>query len=67
MVVTASREAAVKYRQAFENYVQRKGYNNIHALVAFSGKVTIDGVEYTETGMNGIPEKNLPIEFDKDE
>lgn len=67
MVVTASREAAVKYRQAFENYVQRKGYNNIHALVAFSGKVTIDGVEYTETGMNGISEKNLPIEFDKDE
>lgn len=67
MVVTASRASAVKYRQAFEDYVTRKGYTNIRALVAFSGKVVVDGTEYTETGMNGIPEKNLPAEFDKDE
>lgn len=67
MVITASREAAVKYRQALEDYVIRKGYSNIHALVAFSGKVTIDGDEYTESGMNGFPEKNLPSEFDKDD
>lgn len=67
MVITASRASAVKYRQAFEDYVIRKGYTDIKALVAFSGKVTIDDTEYTETGMNGIPEKNLPAEFDKDE
>lgn len=66
MVVTDSRESAVKYRQAFEDYIKRKGYSDIHALVAFSGKVTIDEKEYTETGMNGFPEKNLPDEFDKD-
>ena len=64
MVITASRDAAVKYRQALEDYVNKKGYKGIHALVAFSGKVTIDGTEYTEAGMNGIPEKNLPDEFD---
>lgn len=66
MVITASRAGAVKYRQAFEDYVTRKGYTDIHALVAFSGKVTLDGQEYTEVGMNGISEKNLPAEFDKD-
>lgn len=34
MVVTASRASAVKYRQAFEDYVTKKGYAGIHALVA---------------------------------
>ena len=67
MVITASRAAAVKYRQAFEDYVTRKGYTDIHALVAFSGKVTLNDVEYTESGMNGFSEKNLPAEFDKDD
>ena len=67
MVVTGSRAEAVKYRQAFEEYVKRKGYDDIHALVAFSGKVKVDGHEYTESGMNGIPEKNLTAEFDKDD
>lgn len=67
MVITASRAAAVKYRQAFEAYINRKNYTNIHALVAFSGKVDLDGEEYTEVGMNGIPEKSLPAEFDKDD
>ncbi len=69
MVVTASRQSAVKYRQALEDYITRKGYDDIHALVAFSGKVTLpdDDTEYTESGMNGIPEDRLPDEFDKDE
>lgn len=69
MVITASREGAVKYRQAFEDYITKKGYENIHALVAFSGKVSLkdDGKEYTEVGMNGITEDKLPSEFDKDD
>lgn len=66
MVITASREAAVKYRQAFEDYVKRKGYSDIHALVAFSGKVKLEDKEYTEPGMNGFAEKKLPKEFDGD-
>ncbi len=68
MVITASREAAVKYRQAFDDYVEKKGYENIHALVAFSGKVTLkdDEKEYTESGMNGFSEDKLPQEFNKD-
>lgn len=67
MVITASREAAVKYRQAFEDYVKRKGYSDIHALVAFSGKVKLDDVEYTEPGMNGFNAKKLPDKFDTDD
>lgn len=69
MVITASREGAVKYRQAFEDYITKKGYENIHALVAFSGKVSIkeDNKEYTEAGINGFSEDKLPTEFDKDD
>lgn len=69
MVVTASREGAVKYRQAFEEYINKKGYDNIHALVAFSGKVTLKGDEneYTEPGINGFSEDKLPMEFDRNE
>lgn len=69
MVVTASRQSAVKYRQAFEDYVAKKGYSDVHALVAFSGKVKLDGdeTEYTETLMNGFSEDMLPKMFDKDD
>lgn len=69
MVITASRQAAVKYRQAFEDYTKRHGYKDIRALVAFSGKVKLpdDETEYTEAGMNGFSEARLPKEFDGDE
>lgn len=66
MVVTSSRQAAVKYRNEFESYIAKHGYSGIHALVAFSGKVTLDGKEYTETVMNSINEENLPEAFDSD-
>lgn len=69
MVVTASRQAAVKYRQALEAYIQKKGYRDIHALVAFSGKVKLPGEEkeYTEAGMNGFPEDQLTRQFDQED
>ena len=68
MVITASRQGAVKYRQAFEDYITKKGYEGIHALVAFSGKVKLpdDEKEYTESSMNGFPEDRLTKEFDTD-
>lgn len=67
MVVTGSRPEAVKYRKAFDEYLNKKGYNDIKALVAFSGKVTLDDVEYSEAQMNGFSEDKLPAKFDKDE
>lgn len=66
MVVTSSRQAAVKYAKAFEEYVRSQGYEGIHALAAFSGKVTLDGEEktYTEVGMNQMSEDMVPDAFD---
>ena len=68
MVITASRQGAVKYRKAFDEYIGKKGYEGIHALVAFSGKVKLDGDEreYTESSINGISEDRLTKEFDTD-
>ena len=67
MVITASRQSAVKYRQALEDYIVRRGYKDIRALVAFSGKVVSDGKEYTESSINGFSEDRLTKEFDKDD
>lgn len=71
MVVTNGRESAVRYKLAFEKYIQEKGYNDIKALVAFSGKVILNDnaeKEYTEVAMNGgIKETELPERFDSDE
>jgi len=39
MVVTSSRKEVVRYKQEFDKYVARKGYDMIRALVAFSGEV----------------------------
>ncbi len=66
MVITSSRQTAVKYRNEFETYIAKHGYTGIRALVAFSGKVSLDGKEYTETVMNGIKEEDLPEVFDSD-
>jgi type I restriction enzyme R subunit len=66
MVVTSSRLEAVRYKQSFDRYIQKKGYP-IKTLVAFSGTVQDDklaDVTYTEEGMNrGIREKELPEKF----
>ena len=64
MVVTGSRLEAVRYKKAFETYIKRKGYEDLHALVAFSGKVKERGTEYTETGLNGFSERQTARKFD---
>lgn len=67
MVITDSRQGAVKYRKAMEDYLNKKGYKDIKALVAFSGKVKLDDEEFTEPKMNGFAEEKLPQMFDKDD
>lgn len=66
MVVTSSRQAAVKYCQAFKEYCKKKEYN-IHALVAFSGKVKLpnEDTESSESSVNGFSEDRLTKEFYK--
>lgn len=76
MVVTDSRLMAVKYRNAFDRYLQENHYTDIRPLVAFSGVVkdTETDIEYTEPGMNrdivtgkSIPESQLPERFASDD
>ncbi|BDR85077.1 type I restriction endonuclease subunit R [Clostridium tetani] len=68
MVVTGSRLHAVKYKQAFDKYIDEKGYKELKALVAFSGTVQDkDGSSFTEPEMNGFSEKELPEKFHSDE
>lgn len=74
MVVTGSRAEAVKYYRAFNEYVERKGYTDVHPLVAFSGKITEKQLGesestdkyYTESSINGFSEDYTPDKFDKE-
>lgn len=57
MVVTASRLATVRYYHEIKRYMQKKGYDDIEVLVAFSGAISdpVDGPngpEYTEPSIN---------------
>jgi type I restriction enzyme R subunit len=68
MLVTSSRLHAVRYKLAFDEYIKLKGYHNLKTLVAFSGVVKDNSLDYKETGMNdGLSETQLPKEFDKEE
>lgn len=65
MVVTSSRENAVKYYLFFREYLQ-ENYPQYKALVAFSGDKEIDGESYSEAELNGVGESMLKDEFKKD-
>ncbi|WP_181918449.1 MULTISPECIES: type I restriction endonuclease subunit R [unclassified Wenzhouxiangella] len=52
MVVTGSRQEAVRYQLAMRSYIDEKNYDSVHPLVAFSGSVPADEyipAEVTET------------------
>lgn len=74
MVVTGSRAEAVKYYEAFIQYVTEKGYNDIHPLIAFSGKITekqlgiSDDTDkyFTESSINGFSDEYTADKFDKE-
>lgn len=49
MVVTSSRAAAVRYKKGFDAYIeQHPQYAHIHALVAFSGKLSGRDVKHAD-------------------
>lgn len=78
MVVTSSREAAVRCYHAFNKYIAEHNYD-LKALVAFSGKLVLKEqdanghiiedspeTEFSEASINGIKEDQLPKKFDSD-
>jgi type I restriction enzyme, R subunit len=67
MVVTQSREHALRYWQRINAYIEEKQYSELKALVAFSDELRIDGVDWTEARANGFAETELPNKFDTDE
>ncbi|TCT10904.1 type I restriction endonuclease subunit R [Paralcaligenes ureilyticus] len=70
MVVTGSRQEAVRYQLAMLAYVKQKGYQDVHPLVAFSGTVLADEVipqEVSETSFllnAGLHGQDLAKAFD---
>ena len=71
MIVSPSRAHAVRYLFMVREYCKKKGYDDVHALVAFSGTVKYQGEEYTESKLNStdeqkISEKQLPLFFNSD-
>lgn len=64
MVVTASRLSAVQMARALRSYVADAGYPDPGVLVAFSGPLTYEGEETSESKENGgLPETALPKAF----
>ena len=63
MIVTRSRLHAVRYKLAVDRHLTQIG-NPFKALIAFSGTVQDGGMNYTESGMNGIPEVQTAKTFE---
>ncbi|MBB1158653.1 type I restriction endonuclease subunit R [Amycolatopsis dendrobii] len=67
MVVTRSREHAVKLYRKIKEYVEVRGYTDCGTLVAFSGELEVDKNaedKVTEAGINGFSERVLTDKFD---
>ena len=78
MVVTSSRKEAVRYKQAFDKYIAENKYQNIQAMVAFSGEVEFNqndsdcshllGQKFTESNMNpNLKGREMRKAFDSDD
>lgn len=66
MVVTQDIESTIRYYKAIKRILKDKG-NPFKIAIAFSGKKTVDGIEYSEPELNGFAEKDTRDKFDTDE
>ncbi len=68
MIVCSSRAHAVRYFMEIRKYCEENNIVGINPMVAFSGKVSHNGIEYTESQLNStearsISEAKLPLYF----
>ncbi len=68
MVVCSSRAHAVRYFMEIKKYCEENNIEGVNPMVAFSGKVSYNGVEYTESKLNStearsISDAKLPLYF----
>ena len=66
MVITQNIETAIRYYKAITRLLEAQG-NPFKALIAFSGEKEVDGITYSEAGMNGFAENRTRDKFDTDE
>ena len=64
MIVTQNIETAIRYHKAVTRILESYG-SPFKALVAFSGVKEVDGVEYTESDINGFSDNDTKEMFDK--
>ena len=64
MIVTQSREHALRYYFGVKSHIGKEGHDDLKVLVAFSGELDRDGDKVTEAGLNGFAETDLPRRFD---
>ena len=76
--MTSSRKEVVRYKLGFDKYNKVQGYENIHAMVAFSGEVEFNDKDpntedllvekFTESNMNPNPKARDQFKaFDSDD
>ena len=66
MVVTSNIETAILYHQAIVKKLKELE-DPFKAIIAFSGKKEIKGIEYTEESINNFASKDIADKFDSDE
>jgi probable type I restriction-modification system restriction subunit len=66
MVVTADIQTAILYHKAIVKKLHAIG-DPFGAIVAFSGKKELDGIEYTEDSINKFDSKDIADKFDSDQ
>lgn len=66
MIITQNIEAAIRYYTAVTKLLDARG-KPFRALIAFSGEKVVDGVSYTEAGVNGFSEADTRDRFDDDD
>ncbi len=63
MVITPSRKHAVCYKLAIDKYLKKRG-SSIHACVAFTGTIELEGLKFTEEEMNKrFRENSIPYDL----
>jgi len=65
MVITRNIESAIRYYFAIQKEL-KSAKAPFQAIIAFSGKKTVDGIEHTEDSLNGFPSKDIPEKFSGD-
>lgn len=66
MLVTRNIETAIHYFQATRKILEEEK-TPFKAMIAFSGKKEIQGIEYTEESLNSFPSKDIEENFDSED